>query len=397
MKKIALFLISLLIITGCAVNNKPTPKINKTLPQVTNFSAYPDRNAIALKWDVVKGINGYYIQKFDAKNKKWQTLTTINDPYQTLYVDTDLKPSTVYMYRISTFDKSGIPSLAKEISQKTLPTVMQVIPLEAKPLQKGEIKIVFRPHPNERVQGYKIQKFNDDESKWENIADLSPRFNVEFIDKNLEDGKIYQYRIIAYTFDNLQSKPSQVIKVSTFPKPPVVENIKATNNLPKKIILTWSPVKGAAYYKVYTKSFFDTYKCIKKTKKTSYVDMVNKDGVTKYYKVTAVSKHLTESLLDKTPAAMGQTLPKPAKPIISLSLSDNAVNMEFTSPDDRAVKYLVIKKTGSLFDRHTYKYLLTTNKFTDKNVKHKNTYYYDVYAIDKYGLVSAPKEVEVDF
>jgi len=113
-------------------------------------------------------------------------LKTIKDPFKSLYVDTDLKPATFYKYRIATFDKKGIPSLAIVTSQTTLPTISQVIPLEIKPLNKGMVKIIFRPHQNERVKGYIIQKFNDKSTKWENIANLTPRYNVEYIDKNIQ-------------------------------------------------------------------------------------------------------------------------------------------------------------------------------------------------------------------
>ncbi|GAB6074575.1 hypothetical protein [Nautilia lithotrophica] len=398
MKKLTLFLISLLLITGCAVNNKPAPKSNPALPKVEKFSAYPDRNAIALKWNPVSSMSGYYIQKFNNKTHKWEMLVTINNPFQTLYVDTDLKPSTTYTYRIATFNKAKIPSLAKEISQKTLPTIAPVIPLEVRPLQKGMVKIIFRPHPNERVEGYIIQRFNDKSAKWEELANLTPRYNVEYIDKNLEDGKIYKYRIIAYTFDGLKSAPSQTISVSTYPKPPVIENIQATNNLPKKIVLTWSPVENAKYYKIYTKNFLGLgYTPIAKTTKTTFTDIINKDGVTKYYKVTAVSVHDTESLLSKTPEVMGQTLPAPAKPLVSTNIMPNGVEFVLSSPDDRAVKYLIVKKEGSIFNAKEYKYIVNGNKFFDDKLQHKHSYVYDIYAVDKYGLISKANRVEVDF
>jgi len=398
MKKFIMYLGFLLIITGCAVNNKPAPKSNPKLPQVNSFNAYPDRNSVALKWSTVPHMKGYYIQKFNNKTKKWEMLKTIKNPYRSIYVDTGLKPSTSYSYRIATFNKNEIPSLAKEITVTTLPTVERVIPLEAKPLQKGMVKIIFRPHPNERVEGYIIQKFNDKSTKWEQIADLKPRFNVEYIDKNLIDGKIYNYRIIAYTFDGLYSKPSETVSVSTYPKPPIVTNITATHNLPRQILIKWSPVKNAKYYNIYTKGFLGIgYRLIGKTKNTQFLDKVDKDGETKYYKVTAVSVHDTESLLQNTPEVMGETLPKPAKPLISTNILPNSVELILSSPDNRAVKYLIIKKTGNSFNTEEYKYIVKSDKFIDNNIKKKTSYIYEIYAVDKYGLISEPNKVEVDF
>jgi fibronectin type 3 domain-containing protein len=395
MKKWALLLISLMIITGCAIN-KPAPKSNPNLPKVTNFKAYPDRNAMALKWNVVKGINGYFIQKYNFKTKKWDKTITINDPYQTLYVDTKLKPNTLYKYRIATFDKNKIPSLAIETQNKTLPSIAPVIPLEIKPLTKGEVKIIFRPHLNERVNSYIIQRFNDKIAKWINIATLKPRYNVEYIDKNLIDGKIYKYRIIAVTFDNLYSKPSKELVISTYPKPPIIKNIKASVDLPKKIKLSWYPVPNTAYYKIYKKKFL-MFVPIAKTKNTFYIDYINKDGDTEYYKVTAVSIHQTESLLDKTPEVMGKTLDIPAKPLVSINITDDGVEFVMNSPDDRAVKYLIVKESGNILNKKEQKYVVNGNRFLDRQIDKKHSITYKIYAIDKYGLISKPTEVEVSF
>lgn len=391
MKKLIILVSILFLITGC-VKNSPTPKSNPNLPMTKNIRAYPERNFIALKWNVVKNIDGYYIEKL-GKDKKWKKLVKINNPYQTIYVDTHLNPSTIYTYRIATF-KNNQFSLANKITSKTLPTISQVIPLEAKPLKKGMVKIIFRPHINERVKGYIIEKFNDKNVKWEQIATLEPRYNVEYIDSGLEDGRIYKYRVIAYTFDNLKSIPSNIIKVSTYPKPPVVMNIKATNNLPKKIVITWSPVKEAKYYKVYKKDILG-YKVIAKTIHTKYVDKINKDGKVEFYKVTAVTPYDTESLLNKTPEVMGETLPAPAKPLVSTNLILSGIEFFFSSPDERAIKYLIIKKEG-IFGKEE-KFIVNSQQFLDTKLKKDTSYTYEIYAVDKYGLISDPTKIKVDF
>ena len=384
--------------SGCATQNNPAPKSNPTLPIVKNFKAYPDRNAMALYWSIVPKMSGYYIQRYSNKNKKWIEITTIKDPYTSIYVDTNLKPSTLYKYRIATFNKEGVPSLAKETSQKTLPKLSPVIVLEAKPIVKGKIKIIFRPHPNERVKEYIIKRFNDKDTKWEKIGTLSPRLNVEYIDSGLKDGKIYKYQIIAKSFDGIKSFPSKTIIVSTFKKPPVITNITATNNLAKEIKITFSPVKDAVAYKIYISSSPNgPFSFYKKITSTSFTDYIKKDGFVRYYKITAVSSHNTESLLKDTPVTMGQTIPKPAKPIVSSNINGNNISFIFTSPDNRAVKYLVIKKEKiSLFKNREKKYIVNSNKFAD-TINPKKSYEYDIYEVDKFGLISQnPAVVKVN-
>ena len=384
--------------SGCANLNKPVPKSNPNLPTVKNFKAYPDRNAIALYWSTVPNMSGYYIQRYNPKNKKWMEITTIKDPYKSIYVDTDLKPGFVYKYKIATFNKNGIPSLAKETIQSTMPKLSPVIILEAKPIVKGKIKLIFRPHPNERVDEYIIKRFDDEDAKWKTIATISPRLNVEYIDSGLKDGKIYKYQVIAKSFDGIKSFPSKTAVVSTFKRPPVITQISATNNLAKKITLTFSPVKDAVAYKIYISSFpngpFDFYK---KINSTTFTDYINQDGFVRYYKVTALSAHNTESLLSDTPVTMGQTLPKPAKPIVSTNKINNQIELIFTSPDNRAAKYLVIRKERlSLFKTQNKKFIVSSNRFTDI-INPKKSYEYDVYEIDKFGLISkTPAVIKVD-
>jgi len=389
-----------LLLSGCAnLNlNKPAPKSNPTLPTVKNFKAYPDRNAMALYWSSVPQMSGYYIQRFSPKNKKWKEIAIIKDPYKSIYVDTNLKPGHIYQYKIATFNKNGIPSLSKEVTQSTMPKLAPVIILEAKPIVKGKIKLIFRPSQNERVDEYIIKRFDNQDARWKTIATLSPRLNVEYIDSGLKNGTIYKYQVIAKSFDGIKSFPSKTVVVTTFKNPPVITKINATNNLAKKIVLTFSPVKDAVAYKIYISSYPNgPFKFYKKIHSTRFTDYINKDGFIRYYKVTALSAHNTESLLNDTPVSMGQTLPKPAKPIVSTNITGNQVELIFSSPDHRAVKYLIIrKKRISLFKSEEKKFIASSNRFTDI-INPKKEYEYDVYEIDKNGLISkTPAVIEVN-
>ena len=397
MKKISLLALSLMIFLGCAVDNPPI-KSNPKLPKVQQFKAYPDRNAIALFWKSIPNMKGYFIQMFNFKSKKWGKTIEIDNPYRTTYMVRNLKPNTIYRFKIATFDAKKIPSLAIQIDTKTLPTVAPVVPLEGRPLVKGMVKIIFRPHQNERVNRYIIEKYDNKTTKWHQIAELNGRFNVEYIDnKNLKDGEIYKYRVIAETFDNLKSVPSTPITISTYPKPPLVENIEATNNLPKKIIVTWSPVENAKSYKIYISdslnNFFDFYKEVQGTK---FEDVINKDGWTRYYKVTAVSPHKTESILGNTQAVMGQTLNVPPTPIVATNRNNTKLTLTIRPQDNRSKYFLIkVKENVSMFENKNRVYKTPKNTFSIK-INPKYSYEIEVFEVDKYGLTSKPNVIEVE-
>jgi len=399
MKKLILSATTLILITGCANLTPMTqlPKYNPTLPTVKNLKAYPGRNQIALYWSTVPNMSGYYIQRYNFKDKRWIQIATIHNPYKSIYVDANLKPSHTYEYKIETFNKKGIPSLARKVTVTTLPRLAPVIILEAKPVVKGTVKIIFRPDPNERVDEYIVQRFDDKNAKWENIATLKPRLNVEYIDTGLKNGKIYKYRIFAKSFDGILSYPSKTISVLTFPNPPVVLNVTATTNQPKEIIVKFSPVKDAAYYKIYiSNSPNGDFKFYKTTKSTTFVDYIGKDGFIRYYKVIAVSPHGTQSILNETPSVMGETLPRPTAPLVSVNKMKNQIEFIFTSPDHRAKKYLIIRKENiGLFKSVEKKFIATSNKFVDV-INPKYSYEYKIYEVDKYGLISKkPTVIEV--
>ena len=383
----------ILLITGCTPNEpiKSSPNI----PQVGYIHSLSDRNAIALEWGIVnrENIAGYYIQR--SKDKKhYETIKKIKNRYQTHWCDTDVKPNHIYFYKISAYNQKGIPSFAKFIQAHTLGAI-EPIPFiaNANLKAKGMIKIIFRPNPNERIEKYKIQKFNDKNGKWETIATIKPRLSAEYIDKGLVDGKIYQYRIVSVSFDGLDSLPSKVLTAKTLQKPAIIIQAIATNDLPKQIHLSWNRVNSATKYNIYeSDSSLGDFELKTSTTNNFYNDKINKNGAVRYYKITSVDKYGIESMMTQNPV-MGSTLSIPAKPIVSIIRGNNSIRFILSSPDGRAVKYLVKKDDGDkILKIHN-----VHNGWTDTNIKPKKDYTYDIYSIDKNGLMSKPNEVEVSF
>jgi len=375
-----------------------TSRINHNLPKVANFKAHPDRNSVALTWNQMPRMGGYYIQRWDPEGHVWEDVATIHNPFKSIYVDTDLRPNTLYTYRILAFTRKEIAGpWSRQVKVRTLPPPTQIIPIFAQPVGKGVVKIIWRPHPNERVAKYIIQRYDDSNARWEEIGELEPRFNVEFVDTGLVDGKIYKYRIIALTFDNLKSYPSKVIQISTFPRPPVVLNATATIDRPRQILLKWSPLPDVKGYKIYySEGATGPFQLLGYSKTTQYVDKIPKDGFKRYYKVTAVSQFGTESLLNKTPIVMGETLPKPARPFVATNRFNNIIQFVMTSPDDRAVKYLIVRtQKMDMFNKKVDKFAVNSNKFRDQ-VNPSAEYIYQIYAVDGNGVKSEPAVVKVE-
>jgi fibronectin type 3 domain-containing protein len=370
------------------------------MPRVAELKTLSDITEIGLEWSPVHDlrVEGYYIYRAEADNNtgSLDRVAIINDRYISHYVDTKLSPQTSYIYRISTFDKDkqeSEPSTPARVSTKT---TIDLVPFaQAMTNLPNRIKIIWRPHPSERVSSYIIERNDFGSTKWEQIATVNGKLSAEYIDAGLRDGKSYRYRVKAKTYDGLVSAPSQIIEAQTKPLPPVVENLKGTRDLPKKIIISWDPSSypEADYYNVYRAgkiNFF--YSHIVKTKNTNYEDVIQEDGVSRYYYVTVTDKDGLESPKQNVPL-MGATLEVPSTPAVNVIRHDGrSIMIGWKDTSARAIKYQIVRTSKSGVLTYTN---ITDNTFVDKDVISEVEYSYSVAAVDANGLISKPSEKAV--
>ncbi|MDR0762305.1 MAG: hypothetical protein LBF13_04580 [Campylobacteraceae bacterium] len=371
------------------------PVIDPNMPTVTNIKMLPDITQIALEWSPIYDLNveGYHIYRGDAVNNNGtlDRIATISDKYTAHFTDTKLKAGTTYIYRISTFSndkRESNPSQPVKIATKNLiepvPYVQAMLGLP------NRIKLIWRPHPSERVSAYVIERNDFDSAKWSYLATVEGRLSAEYIDSGLNSGKSYRYRVIAKTYDGILSTPSQIVDAQTKQLPPIIDNLKASRDLPRKIVLSWdaSVYQDAAYYNIYRANFSNLfYTLLVKTKATSYEDAIKDDGAAKYYYVTVTDKDGLESQRQAVPV-MGATLEVPLAPSINVIKHDASnVLLGWNDNSGRAERYRIERtsKSGTLIYTN-----VMYNTFVDKDITSGVEYSYIVYAIDVNGLVSKP-------
>jgi hypothetical protein len=256
-------------------------------------------------------------------------------------------------------------------------------------------KLLWRPHPNAKINSYIIDRLNVNDQKWSEIATITGRLNAEFIDRDLKDGQIYYYRVRAVTYDKLITEPSETSKLVTKPLPPEIKNITSTNDLPKAIALSWEPssINDLDHYNIYRSSTSNgTYVYHVKLNEAKFTDITKEDGEVFFYKVTAVDKDDLESL-QSTPTIQGSSLIKPKTPTsFDGKISPNGVDLTWTNTDPRAVSYTVIKTTKkSWIDRLLVEINnISDTKFHDGDVTANVEYLYEVVSVDKDGIRSLP-------
>lgn len=398
----------ILLFSGCnnLNNNLNTPaikpKVDQTLEMINKDSikTISDITSIAFEWQKVEDprVVGYNFYRSDVlkDGRTLKLVKSLRNRYATHYVDSGLEPNTKYIYQISSKTKDGIESNTTEAYLvQTLPRLEAVSFVQAISDLPNRIKILWRPHEDKTVEYYKIEKFNLAMNKWEHLAKVDGRLQVEYIDDDLDNEEEGKYRITAYNFKDIASKPTTAVLGKTKALPLSPTDVKASNNLAKKIELSWSPsptedvIKYAIFRSPFQSiGFSQEYEV--KADTLNLVDTVNDDDKKYYYKVYAVDKDGLYSNM-KVDSTEGKTLGKPAKPVITLAqIQGNKAILNWKAGDNRAVSYNVYKRIRlNFFEYKTVKYTdIRALRFEDTDIISGIEYKYSIQANDENSLIS---------
>lgn len=363
------------------VNNLPTLDSVST---IKNIKTLKDMKEIAFEWDPLydENIKGFliYASKNDESNKT--LIANIKDKYKTHYVHTNLEPNTIYNYSFIAYTKDAL-SKESAISVKTSTKIEPVPFVQAISGLPNKIKIIWRPHPDTRVNSYIIVKQSANSDTFKEIANVDNRLSAEYID-NTKANEYAKYAVIAKTYNAIKSDLSEFKEATSKVLPPMVTNLSATTNVAKKIILTWDAAsyKDFSHYKIYSSSSkFLPFSLLATTKNTNYTDEVQKDGYNKTYYVTMVDVDGLESKSDGI-YVTGMSLNKPKTPIFTgyNILNDNSIYISFKASDNRVKKFNILKNSQEFLNN------VSVNNFTDSAYEKGDTY--QIIGIDEYGISS---------
>ncbi|WP_086224747.1 fibronectin type III domain-containing protein [Campylobacter devanensis] len=392
MRILASCVISLgVLLSGCVTTK--TTQINPDLPTMSGLKTISDMTEIAFEWPLMaqSNISGFYLYRSNPNaNNQLNAIAKLEDKFITHYVDSNLAPSTEYIYELRTYDNQGnISAEGERISVTTMPLIESVSFIQALYGLPNKIKVLWRPHPDLRVVSYILEKSALSSNNWHEVARINGRLNVEYIDNDVEPGQNYRYRISVKTYNGIISAPSKVVDAQTKALPNMVINLSASVNLPKKIILTWEPNSNDDFdhYAIYraTNDIFPMTK-VATTTATEYEDLINDNGVNYHYKVTVVDRDGLESPRQNA-SVVGSTLPAPKEPVFSYArFNGSLVELSWNqSSDSRALKYKITKTSSNGED---IIYDIDGLSYSDAQVQKGVEYTYKIQAVDEYGLES---------
>ncbi|MGE0738937.1 fibronectin type III domain-containing protein [Sulfurimonas sp.] len=400
-----LYAVSLLILSGCS-GTVPVPKketvIDTTLPivELTANGTIIDTNSIALEWKPIEDqrVEGVYIYKTvvgETDTKKDAYYDTVPSRFSTHYLDTKIEPNKRYSYYFKTYSTKAESQKSAATVIASLPELESVVWIHSRQGMPKSAKILWRPHANEKVKAYIVQRRTLEDSKWIDVATVEGRLNAEYIDEDLKDNFTYIYRVRVKTYDGLISKPSQEVTVLTKELPVEVMQIVASTDIPKKIELHWKKSDAVDFlmYRIYRSvSINGSYTLLAETKTNSYVDTIKEDGQEYFYRISVVDRDKLESI-NSNHTALGRTLVKPAAPSLAeAKFSNGQVKLSWIGTDSRAKSYTVQKKYSKGFLESSIEDFqnIKGNQFFDSNVQYDKTYYYKIFSVDANGIKSEP-------
>jgi len=409
-KIVTSFTVSLLIFSGCTTTPKPAEGVvvDPTLPIVTltKNGVFADTNAIAFEWKNITDprVKGIYVYKKDSTvakgdDKSGDYYATLTNRFVTHYLDREITPDTKYMYYFKTFSDDAESKKSKMISVNSLPVLNSVSWIHSIAGLPRSAKIIWRPHTNQKVKSYIIERKTSKDEKWEELTTVDGRLNAEYIDTGLKDNYTYKYRIRVLTYDDIVSTPSEIVQVITKALPKPITGIKATTKVPKVIKLTWDKAKNkdfARYFVYRSDEPNGTYELIAKLYNNKFTDKINEDGKDYFYRISNTDKDGLESKYEQT-TIQGATLSKPKSPtILGATLVDDKVELSWSKTDPRIKSYIILRESKKGWFDTVSKEIkdIRTTKYTDKDIKPETSYTYVVYGVDENNIRSKPS-VEV--
>lgn len=256
---------------------------------------------VALNWEVnsQEEVTGYKVYRGEAETGTFEEIAVIGGRAQSAYADAGslmrpLEDNKTYHYRVFTFNKVQVESLkAAYASATTKPRPSKPSGLKAKDNQVKAVHLHWQANEEKDIAHYHIFRKNPGAGNFSRIKELGPE--TSYLDKGLDDGVEYAYRIQAEDRDELLSDFSDPVSARTKPRPSAPGGLTGTSKA-GAVILTWQANKenDVVMYHLHEKGFFG-YKKVASVQGTECRVEGISPGKSKSYAVTAVDRDGLES------------------------------------------------------------------------------------------------------
>ncbi len=293
--------------------------------------------SIYLSWEDAPGAAaaGYEIFRATEEGGPFSSIAQATKPE---YLDENVGKDILYYYKIRAYNDRGIQSeFSQVIDAKTAVTPNPPVILKTEGHVKG-IALVWSPGPGSEdplpLKGYRLYRARSEQGPYREIVKIESRggmgdvsvaldrlLKVPYLDKGLDDGAEYYYRVTAYNEKDLESGFSRSVKGTTTP---ALGSVTAEGEMIRVIRLSWKPldspfIRGYNIYRSTTEK--ENFARIKRIdaptgdtgRKIEYSDReALGDQIRYYYRVTAFEEGDIET--SPSPTVSAVTRGKPPMP-----------------------------------------------------------------------------------
>jgi fibronectin type 3 domain-containing protein/TolB-like protein len=267
---------------------------------------------VKLTWSICpdEEVKGYKLYRSAAREGEYVLIKKISNPKKNKYLDKrtynePLMDNTTYYYKLTSCNKVDVESKPSDIvSASTKPRPVRPSGFGGESLHVKEVPLFWQPNPEDDIGEYHIFRSSGGEKEFSEIASVEGE--TSYVDKWLQDGWEYQYKMTAEDKDSLISDFSDTITIKTKPKPSAPTGL-TTRVEQGKTVLTWSSntESDITSYNVFEKGFLGPRKV--DTVKEPQCSVVSpKSGKSRDYTVTAVDKDGLESKPSQTITVVGR-------------------------------------------------------------------------------------------
>lgn len=382
-----------MIFSGCS-HLFFNPSLDLGLSTLDSIQVLPDVSSVAFEWKRVNDANvaGFVVYRKENAGE-FKRIAIIENPIATHFYDRGLKPESIYSYQFAILGKNDtISQRSKTFNVKTS-FIDSLETLYATSDEPRLVKLIWNPHPNPSIEKYIIEKRID--GVWKEIGQVKNRLGVEYFDRNLLDGMTYEYRVAGVSFQGDRSRYSSIAKATTKFPPPPLNNITASNNLAKLIVLKWdaSKISDLAGYVVYaSEKEKGDFKKVAQVLMPLLEFKTEKNGMEWFFKVVAIDKDGIQGSLSQVPIR-GISLIPPSAPVIKgANVQEGVAVIGWEVPDQRVNEIVVFRKEGIFDTPLKFKLPARANKFVDKEMQDGVEYTYWVEFVDVNQIPSAPSQ-----
>jgi DNA-binding beta-propeller fold protein YncE len=170
------------------------------------------RGAVSLRWFRVQGAVQYIVQRRVGTTGEYQVLSRVTNP---VYDDFTTKAGQVNFYRIMPVDREGNPGTASierfyEILQPE-PESLEPPKWSANHVRPDGIALAWNHENPDHVLAYNLYRKGTEDSTFSLI---SSSLDINYLDRNIIKGKIYDYVITALDRKLQESNNSQLLTVA---------------------------------------------------------------------------------------------------------------------------------------------------------------------------------------